>query len=83
MLLIFYVNIIILDHKLTQFRHPYTNGQVKIMNKIIKEHTVKKYHYETIDSLKKHLMAFMNYYNHQKQLKSLTYKSPFDIIIKK
>ncbi|ETR65191.1 MAG: transposase, partial [Candidatus Magnetoglobus multicellularis str. Araruama] len=30
-------------HKLTKFKHPWTNGQVEILNKTIKDNTVKKY----------------------------------------
>ena len=53
------------------------------MNKLIKERTVKKYHYETGEEFEKHLMSFILYYNHQKPLKSLNYKSPFSIILEK
>ena len=48
-----------IEHRLTKFRHPWTNGQVEIMNKKIKAHTTKRYHYETQESLKKHLMAYL------------------------
>mgnify|MGYP005840010893 CR=1 FL=1 len=51
------------------------------MNKTIKNNTTKKYHYETAESLKQHLMAFLLLYNHQKKLKSLNYQSPYDIIL--
>ena len=72
-----------IEHRLTQFRHPWTNGQVEIMNKIIKNHTVKSYHYETVEELKKHLMSFLLFYNHQKKLKSLKFKSPYDILLER
>lgn len=68
-------------HKLTKFKHPWTNGQVEAMNKKIKNNTTKKYYYETIDSLKKHLMAFILAYNFQRPLKALKYKSPYDTIL--
>ena len=48
-----------IQHRLTKFRHPWTNGQVEIFNRKIKENTTKKYQYDTIDRLKKHLMAFI------------------------
>ena len=70
-----------IKHKLTKFRHPWTNGQVEIMNKKIKAHTTKLYHYETADSLRKHLMAFMLAYNFQRPLKALKYKSPYDSVV--
>ena len=52
-----------IKHKLTKFRHPWTNGQVEIMNKKIKSHTTKKYYYESVESLKKHLLAYLLAYN--------------------
>jgi transposase-like protein len=70
-----------IEHRLTKFRHPWTNGQVEITNKMIKNHTTKIYHYETIGQLKIHLMAFLLYYNIQKKLKSLKFVSPYDKII--
>lgn len=70
-----------IQHRLTKFRHPWTNGQVEIMNKKIKAHTTKKYHYDSAESLKEHLMAYMLVYNFQRKLKALKYKSPYDKII--
>ena len=70
-----------IEHRLTKFRHPWTNGQVEIMNKKIKAHTTKKYHYESAESLKKHLMAYLLVYNFQRPLKALKYKSPYDKIV--
>ena len=70
-----------IQHRLTKFRHPWTNGQVEIFNRKIKENTTKKYQYDTIDRLKKHLMAFILAYNHQKPLRALKYKCPYDILI--
>ena len=66
-----------IQHRLTKFRHPWTNGQVEIMNKKIKAHTTKKYYYDDAESLKKHLMSYMLVYNFQRQLKALKYKSPY------
>ena len=70
-----------IEHRLTKFRHPWTNGQVEIMNKIIKSHTVKKYHYKTLKELKQHILSFLMFYNFQKKLKSLKYNSPYDIML--
>jgi len=71
------------EHRLTQFAHPWTNGQVEKMNHIIKSATLKLFHYETIDDYSKHLAKFLNYYNFGKKLKSLRFKSPHDIILQK
>ena len=70
-----------IKHKLTKFRHPWTNGQVEIMNKKIKSHTTKKYYYESVESLKKHLLVYLLAYNFQRPLKGLKYKSPYEKMI--
>jgi transposase len=71
------------EHRLTKFAHPWTNGQVEKMNHIIKSATLKLFHYETIDEYSKHLAKFLNYYNYEKKLKSLKFKSPYDKIIQR
>ena len=63
------------------FRHPWTNGQVEVMNRIIKNHTTKNYYYDTAEALKKHLMAFLMVYNYQRPLRALKFLSPYDKII--
>ena len=68
-------------HKLTKFRHPWTNGQVEDFNKTIKVHTTKAYHYDSIEELMKHLMAFIIVYKFQRHLKLLNYKLPYQFII--
>ena len=70
-----------IKHKLTKFRHPWTNGQVEIFNKKIKAYTTKKYYYETVKQLKDHMMAFLLAYNYQKKLKALKYISPYDKLL--
>jgi transposase InsO family protein len=70
-----------IEHRLTKFRHPWTNGQVEVTNRIIKHYTTKTYHYETADELRKHLMAFLLFYNFKRPLKALNFKTPFDKII--
>ncbi len=58
-----------IEHRLTKFRHPWTNGQVKL------------YHYESLEEFKSHLMSFLLVYNLQRKLKSLKFKSPYDKMI--
>lgn len=70
-----------IQHRLTKFRHPWTNGQVEIMNKVLKAHTIKLYHYETLKELKRHVMSFLLLYNYQKKLKALKYQTPYDTMI--
>jgi transposase len=67
-----------IEHRLTQFKHPWTNGLVERMNRTIKEVTTKIYFYETRNELEKHLKLWLNYYNYEKKLKNLNYKSPYD-----
>ena len=64
-------------HKTTQFRHPWTNGQVEIMNKQIKENTTRKYFYDNFNQLSDHLNQYMIAYNFSKQLKSLKFMTPY------
>jgi hypothetical protein len=68
-------------HKLTKFKHPWTNGQVEIFNKTIKKATVKQYYYETIEQLKHHLMAYLLVHNFQKKLKALKFQTPYDFLL--
>ena len=70
-----------IEHRLTKFKHPWTNGQVEITNKMLKKYTTKTYHYESAEQLKAHLMTFLLYYNLQKKLKSLKFISPYDKLI--
>ncbi|WP_086034288.1 hypothetical protein [Desulfurella amilsii] len=55
---------------------------MEIFNKMIKNVTTKTYHYESVEELKKHLMSYLLYYSHQKELKDLKFKAPYDIIQK-
>ena len=70
-----------IDHRLTKPCHPWTNGQVERMNRTIKEATVRAFHYETHDQLRKHLDAFIGAYNFAKRLKSLAGRTPFEAIV--
>jgi len=63
-------------HRLTKFRHPWTNGQVERFNKTIKDATVKIYHYDNFQQLEKHLQEFIFAYNLAKRLKTLKFKHP-------
>ena len=70
-----------IKHKLTKFRHPWTNGQVERTNRTIKDATTKTYHYDSLEHLEKHLNQFMIAYNFAKKLKSLAFKTPFEFLI--
>lgn len=70
-----------IEHRLTKVNHPWTNGQVERMNRTLKEATVKRYHYENHQQLKKHLGAFLNAYNFAKRLKTLKGLAPYEFIL--
>jgi transposase-like protein len=70
-----------IKHRLTKFRHPWTNGQVERMNRTIKDATTKTYHYNNINQFEKHLQEFILAYNFAKKLKSLNFKTPFEFLI--
>jgi hypothetical protein len=50
------------------------------MNRTVKDATVRALHYETLNSLKAHLDAFITAHNFAKHLKSLRWKTPFQAI---
>src|SRR5436305_89101 len=51
-----------IEHRLTKSNHPWTNGQVERMNRTIKEATVHRYHYDSHDQLRTHLVDFVTVY---------------------
>jgi transposase InsO family protein len=71
-----------IEHRLTKIKHPWTNGQVERMNRTIKEATVKRYHYDSHEQFKSHLVDFINAYNFGKRLKTLKGLTPYEYICK-
>jgi len=71
-----------IDHRLTKPKHPWTNGQVERMNRTIKEATVKRFHYETHDQLRRHFSDFIDAYNFARRLKTLNGVTPYEYICK-
>ena len=67
-----------IEHRLTKPNHPWTNGQVERMNRTIKDATVKRYHYESHDDLRRHLQLFIDAYNHARRLKTLRGLTPYE-----
>lgn len=63
-------------HRLTKPNHPWTNGQVERMNRTIKDATVKRFHYESHDQLRAHLVDFLAAYNFVRRLKTLSGLTP-------
>ncbi len=52
------------------------------MNRTIKEATVKRYYYQTLDQLKEHLRIFLTAYNFAKRLKTLNGLTAYEYVIK-
>jgi transposase InsO family protein len=71
-----------IEHRLTRPNHPWTNGQVERMNRTIKEATVKRYHYDSHEQLRRHLDAFVSAYNFGRRLKTLKGLTPYEFICK-
>lgn len=71
-----------IEHRLTQPEHPWTNGQVQLVNFIIKDATVKLYHYDAHEQLEKHLADFVAAYNFGRRLKTLRGLTPYKFVCK-
>ena len=71
-----------IEHRLTKVRHPWTNGQVERMNRTIKDATVKRFHYDNHQQLRRHLADFLNAYNYARRLKTLNGLTPYEYICK-
>ncbi len=71
-----------IEHRFTKIKHPWTNGQVERMNRTIKEATVKRYHYDSHEQLRRHLDDFINAYNYGRRLKTLKGLTPYEFICK-
>ena len=85
-----------IEHRLTRIKHPWTNGQVKRMNRTIKEgeagqktirgivfpRNVKRFHYDDHDQLRNHLANFISAYNFGRRLKTLKGLTTYEFICK-
>lgn len=71
-----------IEHRFTKINHLWTNGQVERMNRTIKEATVRRYHYDSHDQLRRHLGDFVNAYNFGRRLKTLRGLTPYEFICK-
>ena len=71
-----------IDHRTTKPKHPWTNGQVERMNRTIKDATVKRFHYDDHDQLRRHLDEFIAAYNFSRRLKTLKGLTPYEFTCK-
>ncbi len=70
----------IIEHRLTKPDRPRTNGQVERMNRTIKDATVKRYHYDSHDQLRKQLLLFIDAYNYGPRLRTLRGLTPYEYV---
>lgn len=68
-------------HKMTKFRHPWTNGQVERLNRRIKDNTILKTHYLNYEALEEDLARWQDRYNLKTKLKSIKKLTPFQKVI--
>ena len=71
-----------IEHRLTKPNHPWTNGQAERMNRTIKDATVKRYHYDGHDELRRHLADFLDAYNFARRMKTLGGLTPYEYVCK-
>jgi hypothetical protein len=71
-----------IEHRLTQVRHPWTNGQHERMNRTIKEATIKRYHYDSHPQLESPLHDFIQAYNFARRLKTLKGLTSYEYLCK-
>jgi len=80
-----------IEHRFTKVKHPWSNGQslpsgltrwVERMNRTIKDATVKRFHYDSHDQLRRHLQDFIDAYNFGRRLKTLKGLTPYAFICK-
>ncbi|MCD1585056.1 integrase core domain-containing protein [Halomonas sp. IOP_14] len=63
--------------------HPWTNGQVKRMNRTIKEVTTRAFHCTSLEQLQSHLKNYLWAYNSARPLRALKGKTPIEFILEK
>jgi transposase InsO family protein len=73
------------EQRRTRPNHPGTNGQVELlayerMDRMLKEATVRRYHYERHAELREHLKAFLVAYNFSRRLKMLRGLTPYEFV---
>ena len=67
-----------IEHRLTKPNYPWTNGQVVRLNRTLKEATVKRYHCDNNDQLRRHLCNVRNAQNYARRLKPRNGLTPDD-----
>jgi transposase InsO family protein len=71
-----------IEHRLTKPNHPWTNGQVERMNRTIKDATVRRFHDDDHDRLRRHLSDFVDACDFARRLKTLGGLTPYEFVRK-
>ena len=71
-----------IEHRLTRPNHPWTNGQVERMNRMIRDATVKRFHDDSHDQLRTHPGDFTGACTFARRLKTLGGLTPYEYICK-
>jgi transposase InsO family protein len=66
-----------IQHRLTQIRHPWTNGLAERTGKTIKDQTVYRLHFNTPAQLRSVLYGFRQYFNLDRPYKAIGFKTPY------
>ena len=72
-----------IEHRLTKVKHRWTNGQIEQVNRIAKEGTIKRYHYDNHQQLETHLRDFIAAYNFDRRLETLKGPTSYEFICKR
>lgn len=71
-----------IEHRFTRRNHPWTNGQAERMNRTTKEATVKRYHDDSHEQLRRHIDDFVTACNFGRRLKTLKGLTPHEFVCK-
>ncbi len=71
-----------IEHRLTQPNHPWTNAKAERLNRSVRDVTVKRFHDESHDRLRRHLDDFLSACNFAHRLKTLQGPTPYEYICK-
>ncbi len=72
-----------IEHRFTKPNHPRTNGQVERINRTIKDATVKRFHCDGHEQLRRHLADFIAAYDYGRRPKTLKGLTPYEDICKR
>ena len=70
-----------IKHKMTKFRHPWTNGQVERLHRRLKDATIFKVHYPSYEALEEDLARWQDQYNLKTKLKSIKNLTPYEKVV--